>query len=110
MKLAATWRMGRPSRQRDCARPLRASGRMTAPAMRRCSWRYSRRLWRLGGDFPGFDVFNESPGFERLAVNFLEGRNVGVPFQQGGRRTRAAEGALVEPPDRVNDRMVVRVQ
>src|ERR1700677_360848 len=89
-------------------RPVR--GLITAPAMRRCNSRYSRGVWRLGGDFFGLDVFNESVRLQGLAVDFLERGDVGVPFQQGGRRAGAAESPLVKLPDRVDDGMIVGVK
>jgi hypothetical protein len=43
-------------------------------------------------------------------VNFLKGRNAVVPFKQRRRMPRTLDGALVELPDGIDHRMVVRVQ
>src|SRR5271169_5462131 len=58
----------------------------------------------------GGDLSHESSGFQRFAVNLLKAGNVSVPFQQRGRWAGPAQGVLVEFPDRIDDRMVVRVE
>ena len=49
-------------------------------------------------------------GLERLGVNFVEGRNPVVPLEQSRRRADPANRVLVQLPDRIDHRMVVRVE
>src|ERR1700677_134244 len=106
MNWPATFPIERPSRHLDCMPPVAASGRITAPAMRRCNSRNSRAVWRLGGDGFVFKVFNEMIGFERFVMHFVKGGNAGVPFQERGRFARPPYGMLVKFPNRINYRMV----
>ena len=43
-------------------------------------------------------------------MNFLKGGNVVVPLQQRGGGTGALDGARIELPDRIEDRVVVGVE
>src|SRR5260370_7495102 len=47
---------------------------------------------------------------ERLGMNFIEGRYPVVPLEQGCRGADPTDRALVEPPDWIDHRMIVRVE
>ena len=49
-------------------------------------------------------------GLLRLGVDFVEAGNVVVPLEQRGRGAAALDGARVEFPDRIDHRMIVRVE
>ena len=53
---------------------------------------------------------DELVGFERLMVDFVEGRDAGVPFQQRGGLADQFGGAGIQLPHRVEHRMIVRVE
>src|SRR5271156_429472 len=110
MNWPITFFMVRPSRHVDCMPPVAASGRMTAPAMRRCNARNSRAVWRLGRNGSGFKVFNELIGFQRLVMYLLKGGNTGVPFQERRRFSYPRDGAIVKSPNRIEHRMIVGVE
>ena len=54
--------------------------------------------------------FQKLIGLQRLGVDFIESGDVVVPLEQRGRRPAALDGARVEPPDRGQHGMVVRVE
>ena len=42
-------------------------------------------------------------------MDLLERRDAGVPLEQGRRRPAQLDGPRIESPDRIDDRMVMRV-
>ena len=49
-------------------------------------------------------------GLERFVVDFVEGRDAVVPFEQRGGAADALDGVRVHLPHRVEHRMIVRVE
>src|SRR5438128_1299938 len=76
------------------------SGCMIAPPIARCRFSKSRRD----------EILDELIGFEGFIVDFVEGRDMRVPFEQGGGRADESDGVRVEFPDRVDDRVIVRIE
>src|SRR5882724_8495833 len=108
--LTFVWSAGAPTTAREgaCAPPRSSGGEGEEGTARDSALACLRLFMGTGGD--SFDAVNELVGFERFAVNFVEGGDVRVPFQQGGRFPREGDGLGGELPDRFDDRMVVRIQ
>ena len=101
--------MGAPSVQRFCIPHCEVSGRKSAPVITRCNCRSLARESILSGGRSELLV-SEFVGFERFIVNFVEGRNAVIPFQQGRGATHLLDCVRVHLPDRVEHWMIVGIE
>src|ERR1700722_4310585 len=108
MKREAYARILPPPGAFSCIRSDLVSGCITARAMVR--WRASsfiRGASYRGGEHAGGE---ELVGLERFVVDFLEGGDAVVPLEQRGGVADALDGAIIEFPHRIDDRMIVRIE
>src|ERR1700754_5120063 len=91
-------------------RSVAVRGRMTVFAMRRWNFfRSSRERMGLCGDFV-FNLVKEGIGFEGFMVDFIEGGDAIVPFQEGGGVPAETDGVIVHLPDRIENGMIVGIE
>src|SRR5882724_7513348 len=83
------------------------SGVITARVI--CFWMASRFM---GGSYRFREQRRreELVGFHGFVVDFLEGGDAVVPLEQRGGMADALNSALIELPDRIDHRMIVRVE
>ena len=90
MKLSATPSIFRPSIHSLCILSCAVNGRHTALAITVCSVFNSARertsSWRV------FKFVDEAVGLQGFAMDFVEGRDVIVPFEKGGGFPDEADG------------------
>src|SRR5450631_3154375 len=103
MKLSATALVSRPSVQRACMPSRALSGRKTAVAISFCS---SFNCARVPTGFSSGRgvlelLFDKSIRFQRLLVDFVEGRDAIVPFEQRGGFADEFDGVRIHSPNRV---------
>src|SRR5438477_12554810 len=90
------------------------SGCITARAMVRC------RLSKLIRKLPScerasycagqYALGEEAIGLQSFVMNFAEGGNTVIPFEQSGGVADALHGAIIQFPDRIDDRMIVSIE
>src|SRR5437588_3400753 len=85
------------------------SGCITALAMAR--WIARRLIGKFSSYSAGQNTFREEAiGFQSFVVNFAESGNAVVPFEKGSGVANALNGAIVQFPNRVDDRMIVSIE
>src|SRR5882757_6429881 len=115
---AATALVGRPSVQRRCILLPFVSGREMTRHMARCksarspveSTRAGANRFTGGGDFRGAGLRDVGMGLQGLVVDLVERGNLVVPLEQRGGDATELRGVGVELPDRVEHRVVVRIE
>src|SRR5260370_7379535 len=81
------------------------AGLRSSPCLFQNVLRRSRGGWQ-----EVFLLVEEAVRLKRLAMHFIEGRDIVVPFQKRSRGAAPFDGAFVELPDGFDDRVVWRVE
>src|SRR5258705_7016595 len=109
MNSEASARRFRPSFSRPCMRQFGVRGRKIAPAIARCRSSRSARertLRNTGCELPLLEL----EGFERFMVDFIEGGDAVIPFEQRGCVADPSYRVAIHLPNRIQHGMVVCVE
>src|SRR5260370_2920496 len=81
------------------------AGLRSSPCLFQNVLRRSRGGWQ-----EVFLLVEEAVRLKRLAMHFIEGRDIVIPFHKRSRGAAPFDGTFVELPDGFDDRVVVRVE